>query len=140
MKRPKDISGRALKQEMENKIKAREMVIRDSLVIADANVQARHREPVRGLFVTRRGEEIGGKQRAQPLIDLAVSTVPPLALLPVVLEVLCLGALLVVTGVVQGVLQTTLAALTQTEEQESSNADDNGRGGSHVDSNVSAVA
>lgn len=115
--------------------------LRDSLVIADAcDVQAGHREPVHGLVRDQENGRVGESVVAGPLADLAVAAVSPLALLPVVLDGLCLGALLVVARVVQGVFQAALAALTQAEEQEGADGHDTDRGRSYEDPDVGAGA
>ena len=74
------------------------------------------------------------------IVDLLVATVLELASFPVVLEVLHLIAVLGVLVVVKGVLETTLAALAQAEDQESGDGDGAGSSGTTVDSDVSTLA
>lgn len=73
-------------------------------------------------------------------MDLLVTTVLPLALSPVIVEVLHLVAAVAGGGISQGVLETALAALAQAEEHEGQDGEHNGRRGANVDSNVSALA
>lgn len=79
-------------------------------------------------------------QKRNPLADLAVAAVPPFGLLPVALVVGCFAALVVVPGVVQCVLQTTLASLAETPEGECADHCGAGDACSYVDADVGACA
>lgn len=60
----------------------------------------------------------------------------PLALLPVVLEVLHLGSLGSVARVIQSMLEATLAALAQAGDCQCNNCQDTGSRGARVNSDV----
>ena len=74
------------------------------------------------------------------LAELSVAAVLELALLPVVLVVLRLVALFVVVRVVQRVLETALAALAETAENNGCDGHDTSCCRAHVDANVGAGA
>jgi hypothetical protein len=84
--------------------------------------------------------QVRGIQFSRLAADLLVATVLPLALLPVVLEVLHLGAVLGVAAVVKGVFETALAALAQAEDEEGCDAEDTCSGCATVDSDVGSLA
>lgn len=76
--------------------------------------------------------ECGGN----PSADLFVATLSPLALFPIVLVIEHFGALVGKFGVVQGLCETTLAALAYTPPQESTDEGCTGNTGSDVDTDV----
>ena len=75
------------------------------------------------------------------VVNLLVTTVLlPLALPPVLLEVLHLITVKRNRVVAQRILQTALAALAQAEEDEGSDTKSGGGGSANVDSNVGSLA
>jgi hypothetical protein len=90
--------------------------------------------------IRRTVREREGKTSSGNLLNLAVTTVSPLACFPVVLVVLHLVALVGVLVVVQSLLETAPAALAQAVKTQCDEDEDSGGGGSDVDADVSACA
>lgn len=90
--------------------------------------------------IRRTIRERKGKTSSGNLLNLAVTTVSPLACFPVVLVVLHLVALVGVLVVVESMLETALSALAQAVKTECDDDEDTGGGGSGVDADVSTRA
>jgi hypothetical protein len=103
---------------------------------------ATERKPITEQFIRERdkGCRFVEDKVSRLVVDLLVATVLPLALLPVVLEVLHLGAVFGVAAVVEGVFETALAALAQAEDEEGCDGQDSGSGCATVDSNMGSLA
>jgi hypothetical protein len=108
----------------------------------DRTYRATERKPITEQFIIegKQGMQVRGIQFSKLVADLLVATVLPLALLPVVLEVLHLGAVLGVAAVIKGVFETALAALAQAEDEEGCDGKYTCSGCATVDSDVGSLA